>query len=192
MAVIGYFTPQAPTMTFWVTELDTSYSGNDRYIQWYANGTYKGITPLQANRYMSDDFYMDGLSFGTVYTILARIYYNNGASYVELTVSITTPSNRPPFFSWDSEKISGRAFSLYASEWNRLTANINAVRQYKNYANYSFTFALSGQPFTAIIFNQAAIAIRDMTLSAPANTTSGSVIMASALNQLVSAVNGIN
>ena len=192
MAVIGYFTPQAPSMTFWVTELDTNYSGSDRYIQWYANGTFKGTTPLQAYRWASDDFNMTGLAFGTTYTILARIYYNNGANYVEISVTIVTPSNRPPTFAWSYPKNSGQAFNVTAVEWNGLTANINAVRQYKGYGNYTFTNAIRGQTLAAAMFNQAAAAIRNMTASAPANVISGAVIAAALLNQLVTAINGVN
>lgn len=73
-----------------------------------------------------------------------------------------TPS-RPDYFSWTYTKRSGRAFNLTADEWNELTSNINEVRRYRGYSNYSFTTAYSGDNFTAKMYNQAVNAIKGIS-----------------------------
>ena len=103
-----------------------------------------------------------------------------------------TPS-RPDTFSWTYTKRSGRAFNLTADEWNELTSNINAVRRYRGYSNYSFTTAYEGDDFTAKMYNQAVNAIKGISGygSYIYTVSKGAVITADRLNDLRDEINAV-
>lgn len=138
--------------------------------------------------------YAYGFSPGTTYTLYGYTRAANGRYYPAGSVTFTTlPSGpvRPSNFSWTYPKVSGGVFNLTAAEWNSFTARINAFRAYKGLSNYSFTTAVSGNNFTAAMFNEARAAISAMGISVPAVQYSDNTIYASLLNDIVSALNSI-
>jgi hypothetical protein len=96
-------------------------------------------------------------------------------------------------FSWTYPKISGQPFNLTANEWNSFTSKINDFRNYKGLSNYSFTAAVSGNPFTAAMYNQARLAIQGISGYGGyiPTVSSGQQITAYMLNILVSELNAI-
>lgn len=193
MANLGVSGVTANSITCYVYNLDTVYSGNDRYIYWYANGVYKGISYLSAYVSSGGSIILSGLAINTTYSLQATIYYNNGQNSVILTGLATTLAARPSYYYWTYSKYSGGNFNLTASEWNGLLNNINAVRNYKGYSSYSFTYAYSGNPFYAYMFNQAVYAIQGIPGYGYYLTTvsSDSIVYASYLNNLVSEINAV-
>lgn len=89
--------------------------------------------------------------------------------------------------------MSGERFDLRAFEWNRLTANINAVRAYRGKDEISFATANTGGYFTAAMYNEAVYAIWDLDDGADdLNTVSRKDdIYAYYLNDLVDAINSV-
>ena len=193
MANLGVSGVTANSITCYVYNLDTVYSGNDRYIYWYANGVYKGISYLSAYVSSGGSITLTGLASNTYYSLQATVYYSNGQYNVVLYGSATTLQSRPNYYYWTYTKISGYAFNLTAAEWNGLTANINAVRNYKGYSSYSFTYAYTGNSFYAYMYNQAVIAIQGISgYGIYLNTvSSGNTVYASQLNALISELNAI-
>lgn len=194
MANLGINGVTSSSISCYVYNLDTAYSGNDRYIYWYANGVYKGTSYLSAYVSYGGDITLSGLSSGTSYSLQAVIYYLNGQYNTVLTNSATTLAARPAYFYWSYPKQSGGNFILVAGEWNSLLSNINAVRIYKGYPSYSFTYAVSGGTFYAYMYNQAVLAIQGISgygyyLS---TVVSGSTVFANQLNYLVSEINAVS
>ena len=135
-----------------------------------------------------------GLTPGTSYTLYGYAQAGNGSYYPAGSATFTTLADnpRPSNFSWTYPKVSGGNFNLTATEWNSFTARINAFRTYKSISSYSFTSAISGNSFTATMFNQARTAISAMNSSVPSAVSSGGTVYASGLNSLVSALNAIS
>ena len=110
-------------------------------------------------------------------------------------LEITTEADRPAKFSWTYSKTSGGEFNLTATEWNRLTTNINAVRKYKGLSAYGFETASSGGLFKADMYNDAVWsldAIDSGIWSRYLDTyESGDIIYAYYLNDLKDALNDI-
>ena len=90
-----------------------------------------------------------------IHTLYGYAQAANGDYYPAGSGTITTLAIRPSNFSWTYAKTSGGNFNLTAAEWNSFTSSINLFRVYKNLGNYTFTSAVSGNNFTATIFNQA-------------------------------------
>lgn len=59
-------------------------------------------------------------------------------------------------FKWNTPKAKGEKFNLTKTEWDTLQDYINECLGYKNKSAYSFTRAVSGQPFTAVHYNEIA------------------------------------
>lgn len=92
----------------------------------------------------------------------AWMYEGNQDIYIRAE-STGGGSSRPSYFSWTNSKVSGGVFNLTATEWNVLTANINAVRKYKGYSEIAFTTAISGvTQVTKEIYDEAASSINDL------------------------------
>jgi hypothetical protein len=107
---------------------------------------------------------------------------------------VTIASSRPPTFAWTYAKTQGGRFNLTAAEWNAFTQNVNAVRQYKGKAAYSFTNAVRGSPFTAALYNQARAEIQQIGGGAGGyipRAAAGQTITAQMVNALVSEINVI-
>lgn len=122
-------------------------------------------------------------------------YWHTNCRVSRLTANqtVTITSNRPSLFYWTYGKTQGAAFNLTAAEWNALTQNINEVRVYKGLSNYSFNTAYVGGTFTAIIYNQARVAIQAISGygSYIPTVSSGQTITAYMMNILVSELNAI-
>lgn len=155
-------------------------------------GTASPYAPPEPTNYAQGT--ASGLSPGTTYTLYGyaegsgHIFYPAGsATFTTLPLGPV----RPYDFSWTYAKTSGGNFNLTAAEWNSFTSRINSFRSYKSWSSYPFTTAVSGNSFTAAMFNQAVYAIYDMNSSVPSTQSSGNTIYASLLNGLVSALNAV-
>lgn len=85
-------------------------------------------------------------------------------------------------FAWTTEKVQGEEFKLTADEWNALAAFVNSERS----RAYSFTAAVSGQPFTAAMYNEMVEAIGTGT-----EVEKGDPVTAALLNALVTNANNM-
>ena len=189
MANIVVSSKTQTTIDVYIDNLDTNYSFNDRYIDWYEGSSYCGTTYLAAGVAYGGDFTYDGLSAFTEYILSAVIYYNNG----NVTLWDDSEYTRPNEFSWSSAKIQGGEFSLSASEWNTLTANINQVRIYRGYSSTSFTSVSTNDPVTASIYNEAVTGIQGIYGygSYLYTVTAGDKIYAYDFNNLASELNAV-
>lgn len=91
MAYIVASSKNTYDITCYVTALDTNYSYNDRYIRWYYNGTYKGVSYLNAYQSSGGSLKATGLTPNTTYSIEADIYNSSGL-LVTLSGTATTRS----------------------------------------------------------------------------------------------------
>ena len=206
MASLSLDTSGTTYLAVYVSGLDTSYSRDDRYIEWEIDGSSSGSGSLSAGDSSSSSQYFINLSPGTTYYISATIHYSSTPtsgvdSSVTVSGSFTTdsepepePDPRPSYFYWDYTKRSGGNFNLTASEWNSLMSNINSVRSWLGYSMYAWQSAESGETFTASDYNTAVRAIRGMSEFSGSLSTvsSGSKVYASQLNALRDAINSID
>jgi len=135
-----------------------------------------------------------GLTANTDYFYTVRTFISGIATtYDSSQATGKTLSARPENFSWSVAKTSGQNFVVTASEWNAFTARINLFRIYKSLSTTSFTTAVTGNNFSATIFNQVRSAIADMSppTPPPSVVSSGADVYASQLNGLVSSLNSI-
>ena len=182
----------------YVTGLDTSYGRNDRSIDWYINDSYYTEMSIGAQVSETDICSFYGLTPGTEYQIYAIIFYtNNGvinSKKLDTVIVSTLSSNRPGRFEWDAPKVSGGRFNLTATEWNALQQNINDVRSYKGYSEYSFTTAYKGNPVTAVMYNQCINAINTIHSSSLTvyQVSKGDTITAVAINRLRDLINEVD
>lgn len=102
-------------------------------------------------------------------------------------------SNRPPLFSWDTPKIKGNPIIVTASEWNKLTKNINQILLYKGALQAKFTVAEQGMPITAAIFNEVRGCVFPLGMFKPIPTATKGVtkITADHFNKLVEVLNSV-
>lgn len=201
MAAIQIYETSSSEITVAVTGLDTNYGRDDRYIEWYIGTSNSAMWYYDSQGLLSGVSYGDAFTFAnrssdTTYYIYAIIYYTNNGTYESKTldtVSAKTSVGRPVKYYWTYSKQSGSQFNLTADEWNGLLYNINAVRNYKGLSNYSFTYAYSGNNFTAAMYNQAVYAIQGVPGygSYIYTVSKGDKIYASHLNNLISELNAI-
>lgn len=207
MASMTFSSVTSTSFTAEVTDLDTSYSRNDRTVEWYLGSSKQSSGSLSAHA-SSTSCSFSGLTPNTDYTVSAHIRWSSTpTSGLDRTTIVsgshmTKPGSTPPpdpeperpgYFYWDTAKTSGAKFNLTASEWNRLISNINSVRSYLGYSSASFTKAVAGNEFTAAMFNQARSAI--ITISGfsgyISQATSGGKVYANMLNALRDGINGL-
>ena len=193
-------------LAVYVAGLDSSYSRDDRYIEWEIDGSSVSSDSLSAGATSSSTKYFINLSPSTTYYISATIHYSSTPtsgvdSWVTVSGSFTTadepepePEPRPDYFYWTYSKTSGGVFNLTASEWNSLMSNINSVRSWLGYSMYAWQSAYSGNEFTASMYNTAVHAIESMgEFSGSLSTvSSGQRIYAWMLNDLRDAINSIS
>jgi hypothetical protein len=112
----------------------------------------------------------------------------------------TVTPTRPAKFYWISSTTNlskGSAVSTYitATKWKQLQTNINAVRAYKGYSNYTFTTVSSGSTIKASYYNELANAINAMLSSSSsyrvATVSTGDPITAAVMNKLQTSINSI-
>ena len=131
---------------------------------------------------------------GTIYYIWVRQYSGNSTGAIDLYIEPPEAAAvRPSNFSWTYAKTKGGSFNLTATEWNNLTARINAFRAYKGLSNYSFTYAYKGDDFTAAMYNQAVNAIKGISGygSYLSTVSKGDTVTAAGLNLLRDELNAI-
>ncbi len=174
----------------------TGYYG-DTYI---SVGGFDGSSTFTANPESGCEFtrwvYRLGSTSGTVKYSYSNPFTYTGTQDIYIRAEgevVEVEETRPDYFSWTYSKKSGKTFKLTAKEWNALTANINEVRAYRGYSQYSFTKAYSGDDFTAKMYNQARKAIQGISGYGTYIPTvyAGDEVTAYALNQLVSELNAI-
>lgn len=110
-------------------------------------------------------------------------------------------SQRPSDFTWTSTvskgvvvaNINGSPAYLTATEWNAFTTQINLFRTYKGLSAITFTTAVTGEPMQAAQFNEARMAINDMSPASPVPDAveKNSPILAFDINALSAALNSI-
>jgi len=149
-----------------------------------------------------------GLTSGIEYTLHAKSWVTggDGSRVYSLangpSIYVTPGIARPSDFCWTTPKNQGDpATNLTDDEWNALCAKINDFREYKSYADSSFTAAITGNTFYASQFNQARNAILPMSgaglpvtkvgVSGVVNPSDADDVRASDLNALVSCLNAI-
>ena len=177
------------------THIYTGYYGDSDYVA-AVNGNPKFTAAAQDGCQFTRWVYRLGSTTADV-----RYSYNNPFLYngtlkifirAEGEPIIVTPT-RPDYFYWTYPKTSGQPFKLTATEWNGLTSNINAVREYCGYLQYGFTTAYRGNQLTAAMYNQAVNAIKGISgygyyLS---TVNKGDPVTAYHLNILVSELNAV-
>lgn len=89
-------------------------------------------------------------------------------------------------FAWTKEKVQGGEWNLTATEWNGLTAFINARRTALGKDQYTFTTAKKGETFTAQMYNEAVEAIGDGSTVIP-----WQAITAKLMNDIVTFANAM-
>ena len=117
------------------------------------------------------DAWATGLTPNTTYTISVDFVTTTTPSIPGLEwilkdiTTLSEPVVRPRpsnFPNWTSNLTSGQGFDILASEWNSFRNRINQFRYYKYLGNFSYTNVSAGQTVTALEFNQARAAIRDI------------------------------
>jgi hypothetical protein len=199
MAKIVVSSITSTSVTVYLGELDTGYVYKDRRLHWYVNNeeTSRAQIAVGAGASKSADVEIDGLSPNTTYTIKVYIVFQNDESWNQWKeITVTTKSSpdtptRPSKFSWSYKKTEN--LYLSADEWNGLTENINAVRNYKDLSSFSFTTAEKKNRLTAVMYNQVVNAIKGISgYGTSLRTVSpGEEITAELLDDLVSAINEV-
>lgn len=200
MAYIAYSGVTENSISVYLDGLDSSYSLYDRQAEWYigtssSTAVLDGYALIPAFVTQGGNYTFINLQPSTTYYIDCCVITNMGRVWVTgiyITTSAPAPV-RPPLFSWTYAKISGQPFNLTAAEWNGLENNINGVRYYKGYLNYPFSTAYTGAIFTAGHYNQAVMAIKEISgYGAYLSTVNtGDTIYASQMNMLVSEINAV-
>lgn len=180
----------------YVAGLDTNYGRDDRTVRWYLDDESQGDAALGPHVSQTDSYYFYNLTPGTQYKIGASIFFTEDGVISEKHVFTwcTTLNPRPDYFEWDYEKVQGEEIYITATEWNALQANINAVRAYKSYSNYSFTKASRGNKITAAMYNQCISAIdtiNSRNLSSYKVTAGVTPLSAEAINNLRDFINEV-
>lgn len=193
----GRTTPQTPSISLYYKDTNSiditigSMSGNYNYVVVYMYDQNMNLLS-QTNGLANSTVSFTSLSSGLTYIFKAKSYFETVYSINFSNQLTVVTTSRPSNFSWTNPKISGQNFNLSAVEWNNFTAKINEFRTYKGLSTYSFTTAVSGNGFTAVMFNEARNKIADMnTVGLPTVKNSGDSIYASYLNDLVSTLNAI-
>lgn len=192
------------SLTVQVVNLDTSYSRADRYIDWYVGGSFHSRQPSSGyfNAYISQTnaFTLSSLSANTNYTVTAVFFYTSGGIYYSTNLATVTV---PTTFLWTNTKTSGGnvTLTLTASEWNGLMTNINYVRSYKGTYTIGYTSAVTGNIFTAAMYNQAHPAVNGLYaymtvtgqnyINATSEVSTGDTLTANSLNYLQLALNTV-
>lgn len=135
-----------------------------------------------------------GLKFelNQTYYFKAEAVDNDGNTASTGNFAFVPKNARPANFSWNVSWTSGSAFTLKASQWNKLTQSINDFRVYKGMATIWFETVTTGQTFTAQHYNDARNAIASMNSNGiPSTVSKGETVTAWHLNQLANVLNAI-
>lgn len=211
------------TITVHVTGFDEDYNGvwEIRYgVYEKDTGTNIVARTLRSDSDLSFDKVtfdsMDGIAPGTTYQIYVLLTpypgedsgVNSWITWEPREVTTGGSSARPAKFKWadgKTTKTSGQTFDITAREWCGFLDNINSVRAYKGYSQFSqgsytlsayynyFTYPATGQPFRYQHYNQALNAITGMLGYGYADNSvkQGDLVTADRINLLVEWLNGI-
>lgn len=215
--------PQIPTLSgssingTTVTITIGSMSGNYSFFKiWYRNVTDNGDWYYsQVNTTGSHD--ISGLADGKTYEFKISSFYTTNGTDVEsrdtngnigFSAAVTYAINsRPSNWSWSYNIASGQEvygvvgkniYIMKATEWNEFTARINAFRNYKSLADYTFTTVYGDTDFTKDIINESLNALRDLDdyftndKTIPSNRSAGdNILQASVYTDMRDAMNSI-
>lgn len=125
---------------------------------------YARINGANAQASTERTFTFSGLSSNTSYTIEIKV---GGAGYADSNwVAYTISTNQLVPWEWFTPKTTGANFNITRDEWLAFCTRINEVRLGIGLASYNFTtssiYILSGKPFYAWIFLEAATAINEI------------------------------
>lgn len=182
-------------------DITTSYES--RSIIWYIDGEDYSTTSLSDGNANSNWITFSGLKPDYSYEIQADVYgWIPGLGQTRIvwcSDAFTTEAdpdqgNRPEYFEWTYSKKSGKEFKLTAKEWNALCDHINELLDYYDMWDEYFTPAVSGEAFTADMFNEILDAIYPISPRTSSYLQSykvepGDIVYAWLLNDLVSLVN---
>lgn len=184
---------------------------------WYDDGTYTGFMPVtgtdaypafpptsagtgQASGYTTTRSTDTVIHYGgTVYSDDTRVYRQDYYGEVKkaifiyaYNVTINYTSSRPSNFEWSTTKYIG-GNPPTATEWNDLMEKIRAFRTYKGLPQVSYVVGYSGNPLTAIMFNQAVAHINSLNppFLPPTTRATGDDLYAHELNQFRDSLNSV-
>lgn len=158
-------------------------------------GLISYVTPTAgySSRQTPTDTVNGSISAGNVYNLYGGAQADDSKWYIAYSGSIELQP--PAYYEWDSPKTVGHDLLLFANEWNRLTGNINAVRNMRGLSGYSFGSAYTGSPIYAdgnYGYNYLRDAIWTMGASVPDPVTAGTTTISAAhLNALRDGINSI-
>ena len=169
---------------------DSGQFRTERYSM-YIDGVYQGRTDSNVYTFDRDK---DGklLKTGQSYTIMVHLYDRAG-NYATVSKNIVVTRKRPDNMVWESSKNGGGAFSINATEWNRLTNRINEFRQYRGLDTLVFTTARRGNSITAAIYNEVRDGYSGLTtpISPPSRKNAGNPINGSDIDRFRTSINSV-
>jgi len=130
-----------------------------------------------------------------------RVYFRyepssaNSSLYSPSNVFTTHFTTDPkPTFYWSTAPVSGRPFSISASDWCKLQDTTNEWRKLKGLSTYSFSRPSSGTKFSASYFNEVRSALSSISgiSGLPSSVSRGGKCYASSFVALQTAINNLN
>lgn len=200
MLLIAYISVSETTETTisaYIDGLDANWEQGIRYVHWYTNGSYQGVSSLPNKVSSGGQMTMTGLSPGTTYAIYVEVKWESPTgteTLATLSSSATTQTGttRPPNWAWISTIAVGSPINISASEWNSFCTRINAFRAYKSQSAAAFTTVSSGQAmFTPVVQAYNAISSIPGRGEMPPAPTVGGAVTAYLFNQMRIALNAI-
>lgn len=166
---IGAVTDTKVTVNFAGADTQSTYNsgvaGYKFFVGYGHDVAFENLS-LRDTRFMGDGsgtITLSGFIPATKYTIGLRVYDANNNS-VDKTINITTSN----VFDWSTPKYTGGPV-LTAKEWNDFTNKINEVRFRKGLNTVLFTVGYTNDPLTAAMYNEAVLAIKDMSKDIPSS-----------------------
>lgn len=177
------------------------------------NRIYVTATTNQTKSYdISVSFFLDGAReltdvIAAGETSCTRYYYTDITPATSYTVSLhdntlgrdiaSIKKRTKNNFSWTGgAKVKGATFDLTASDWNEFTTQLKAKERWFTSNQRTFTTAVTGNDFTATMFNQAVASINNMVADGATDcvttmtaVSKGDPVTAAAMNQLVACLN---
>ena len=145
MARIAWDSSTSSSITVYLDELDTSYSGNDRIVKWYIDGSYDGQDTLPAKVSKSDTWKFTGLDANTDYEIKAIVTFQTSSVTIGPRTIGTEEEEEPEIpkedeislFNWGISIYSGRKVSdVSYSKWNSLINKIEELLDTGHYGSW--------------------------------------------------------
>jgi len=168
MATISLSSRTATSISVYITDLDTSYSKNDRYIEWWFNYNSAGTQDISGSISSTNPITFINLSPNTSYPFGARIYYTtyDGGPYTSVALTdqwfSTLAASRPSYFYWSSygtgynpqnrTTVNGKIalYRPYATAWNAFRSNIISMLVYKGIIANAASFSTYSNYFPEV------------------------------------------